>query len=182
MTSSGWKIISHTQHAFQKELHKHLPIFCNQAFPYMPLFSYQLNTPMCEYTWNCYKKTYLRLNNLQATKWWDVCLSVTEHQNNGCVKRVVFTDGCLAAVIYVLLPDCRCSVTSPSHSFTISSPPLVHVLVKVSIGDKTPWPEQRGEGRDLFCLHFHIAVHHQRKSVQELKQGGTWSPAPMQRL
>jgi hypothetical protein len=25
--------------------------------------------------------------------------------------------------------------------------------------------------RDVFSLHFHTAVHHQRKSAQELKQG-----------
>jgi hypothetical protein len=26
-------------------------------------------------------------------------------------------------------------------------------------------------GKDLFSLHFHIAVHHQKKSGQELTQG-----------
>jgi hypothetical protein len=31
---------------------------------------------------------------------------------------------------------------------------------------KTSWG-----GKGLFSLHFHIAVHHQRQSGQELKQG-----------
>jgi hypothetical protein len=37
----------------------------------------------------------------------------------------------------------------------------------------TKHPDQEGSwGRkDFFSLHFHIAVHHQRKSGQELMQG-----------
>ena len=31
-------------------------------------------------------------------------------------------------------------------------------------------------GKDVFCLHFHITVYHQRKSGQELKQGRNLEP------
>jgi hypothetical protein len=31
-----------------------------------------------------------------------------------------------------------------------------------------------GGGKGLFELHFHITVHHGRKSRQELRQAGTW--------
>lgn len=31
--------------------------------------------------------------------------------------------------------------------------------------------EQLGEERKLFVLYFHINFHHQRKSIEELKQG-----------
>ena len=44
------------------------------------------------------------------------------------------------------------------------------VLVRVSIPAQTSWPRSSWGGKGLFGLHFHTAVHHQRKSGLELKQ------------
>jgi hypothetical protein len=44
------------------------------------------------------------------------------------------------------------------------------ILVRVSIPAKHHDQEASWEGKGLFSLHFHIAVHHQRKSGLELKQ------------
>jgi hypothetical protein len=44
------------------------------------------------------------------------------------------------------------------------------VLVRISIPAKTSRPRSSWEGKSLFSLHFHTAVHHQRKSGLELKQ------------
>jgi hypothetical protein len=38
------------------------------------------------------------------------------------------------------------------------------VLVRVSIPDNKHHEQESWEGKGLFSLHFHIAVHHQRKS------------------
>ena len=46
----------------------------------------------------------------------------------------------------------------------------VVVLVRVSIPAQTSWPRASWGGKGLFGLHFHTAVHHQRKSGLELKQ------------
>jgi hypothetical protein len=44
-------------------------------------------------------------------------------------------------------------------------------FVRVSIpGKNIMTKKQVGEEKGLFSLHFHIAVHHQRKSGLELKQ------------
>jgi hypothetical protein len=44
-------------------------------------------------------------------------------------------------------------------------------LVRVSIPTQNiTSKKQVGGGKSLFCLHFHVAVHHQRKSGLELKQ------------
>jgi hypothetical protein len=43
-------------------------------------------------------------------------------------------------------------------------------LVRVSIPAQTSDQEASWGGKGLFSLHFHSAVHHQRKSGQELKQ------------
>jgi hypothetical protein len=49
---------------------------------------------------------------------------------------------------------------------------LICVLVRVPIAvTKTPWPKARWGGNGLFGSHFHNAVHHWRKSGQELRQG-----------
>ena len=46
------------------------------------------------------------------------------------------------------------------------------VLVRVSIPAQNIMTEKQvGEKEGLFSLHFHIAVHHQRKSGQELTLG-----------
>jgi hypothetical protein len=45
------------------------------------------------------------------------------------------------------------------------------VLVRVSIPAQTSWPRSSWGGKGLLSLHFQIAVHHQRKSGLELKQG-----------
>ena len=37
--------------------------------------------------------------------------------------------------------------------------------------DETPWPKRKLRGKGLFSLYFQLAIHHQRKSGQELKQG-----------
>ena len=47
---------------------------------------------------------------------------------------------------------------------------MATVLVSVSIPAQTSWPRSTWGGKGLFSLLFHIAVHHQRKSVLELKQ------------
>jgi hypothetical protein len=47
---------------------------------------------------------------------------------------------------------------------------LPSVLVRVSIPHKHHDQETSWGGKGLFSLHFHIAVHHQRKSGLELKQ------------
>jgi hypothetical protein len=36
---------------------------------------------------------------------------------------------------------------------------------------KTPWPKSKWKGKGLSDLHFHIVLHHLRKSGQELKIG-----------
>ena len=36
--------------------------------------------------------------------------------------------------------------------------------------DETPWPKVSWKGKCLFDLHFHVTVHHWRKSGQELRQ------------
>jgi hypothetical protein len=37
--------------------------------------------------------------------------------------------------------------------------------------DETPWTNVTWGAKGLFSLHIHITVYHQKKSVQELKQG-----------
>ena len=44
------------------------------------------------------------------------------------------------------------------------------VLVRVSITAQHHDQEASWGGKDLFSLHLHISVHHQRMSVLELKQ------------
>jgi hypothetical protein len=44
------------------------------------------------------------------------------------------------------------------------------VLVRASIPAQTSNQEASWGGKGLFSLHFHAAVHHQRKSGLELKQ------------
>jgi hypothetical protein len=44
------------------------------------------------------------------------------------------------------------------------------VLVRVSIAEQNIMTKKQVGGKCLFSLHFHIAVHHQRKSELELKQ------------
>ena len=46
------------------------------------------------------------------------------------------------------------------------------VLARVSIPAQTSWPRSSWGGKGLFSLHFHIAVHHWKKSELELKQAG----------
>jgi hypothetical protein len=46
----------------------------------------------------------------------------------------------------------------------------IFVLVRVSIIVKHHDQEASWGGKGLFSLHFHIAVHHQRKSGQECRQ------------
>jgi hypothetical protein len=47
---------------------------------------------------------------------------------------------------------------------------MISVLVRVSIPHKHHDQEASWGGKGLFSLHFHTAVHHQRKSGLELKQ------------
>jgi hypothetical protein len=48
----------------------------------------------------------------------------------------------------------------------------LHVLVKVSIPAQNIMTKKQASrgGKGLFSLHFHVVVHHQRKSGLELKQ------------
>jgi hypothetical protein len=56
------------------------------------------------------------------------------------------------------------------------------VLVKLSIAvTKHHSQEASWERKGLFSLHFHIAVHHQRKSGLELSRAGTWRQELMRR-
>ena len=49
---------------------------------------------------------------------------------------------------------------------------IYSILVKVCIpAQNIMTKKQVGEGKGVFSLHFHIAVHLQRKSGQELTQG-----------
>ena len=56
----------------------------------------------------------------------------------------------------------------PSHSL----PELLLSLSQLSFYscDKTPWPKSTLGGKGRISLHIYIAVHHWRKSGQELKQ------------
>jgi hypothetical protein len=57
-------------------------------------------------------------------------------------------------------------LTDQGHSYLW----LVVVLVRVSIPALKSWPRSSWGGKGLFSLHFHLAVHHWKKSGLELKQ------------
>jgi hypothetical protein len=49
---------------------------------------------------------------------------------------------------------------------------LEHFLVRVATAVMRHLDQKaRWGGKGLFILHFHITIHHQRKSGQEIKQG-----------
>jgi hypothetical protein len=56
-------------------------------------------------------------------------------------------------------------------SVSFLPPIFVHDLVRVAILHKHHDQEASWEEKDLFSLHIHIDVHHQRKSELELTQG-----------
>ena len=51
-------------------------------------------------------------------------------------------------------------------------------LVRVAIAVMKHNKLKTWKGKDLFSLCFHISLHHQRKSGQELKQGRTLPAGP----
>jgi hypothetical protein len=63
-----------------------------------------------------------------------------------------------------------CIILKYTYSIHINVHTYVCVLVRVSIPPQTSWPRSSWGGKDLFSLHFHIAVHHWKKSGLELKQ------------
>ena len=85
---------------------------------------------------------------------------------------------CIAISIYPLPKTNLCAeivlplITWPSEYWTRTEvrSSMMCVLVRVSIPAQTSWPRSSWGGKGLFGLHFHTAVHHQRKSGLELKQ------------
>ena len=62
------------------------------------------------------------------------------------------------------------NLVNTSHFYPEWSFGKLPVLLRVYISTQTSWPKANWGGKDLLSLHFHIAVHHQRKSGLELKQ------------
>jgi hypothetical protein len=71
----------------------------------------------------------------------------------------IHTYMCIYTCIHIYMYIHICMYT---HMYT--------VLVRVSIPAQTSCPRSSCGGKGLFSLHFHTAVHHQRKSGLELKQ------------
>jgi hypothetical protein len=67
-------------------------------------------------------------------------------------------------------------ITEFSHLHFIYSPVLISInsfecCLKVTTTVIKHHDQASWGGKDLFSLHFHITIHHQRKSGQESKQG-----------